>query len=1375
MRYYKIAAVLTLILLFCPLFASAQISTVYDSKDKTVEISGSFDKVKRIVTLMILPKDVDRATVTYQDINENKYVTKQAVLDAEGNFQIILTMPDSAPSNDYTVYAVCADEEYSSGFSHVSDNDLLSVLSLINAAGKDETAEIIKNNSTKIGLGSEYIDLYTGIGEIIYSQRPAKGYTLDDFPGELNRATAIESIRNGSNVDDVLKKFARDFDLNYETEFETLSKAVKDRFARAIKEEPITSSSKSFLYQCLILAGTDAASSYVEPGDVIVKFAARAEMDISAYNSLSQKTTVLQELYNSDVNSFSELVEKFNSLVKAAGSSGGSSSGSSGGSSGSGSSISFGSGSAANIQTTPVPSYAGFYDMENHWSRIYVENLAAKGIVSGFDDNSFKPDNSITRAEYVKLIIDALGISKTYNVYFEDVAEDAWYYPYVSAAKENGIVSGFDGKFNPGAEITREDAAVILYMAAEKKNIEFIPGSEFSDGSDISEYAKEAVLNLSGIGIITGSDSKFLPKNSTKRGEAAVMVYNLMNYTPALNTSEPMEINEEEYGLITSISDAEKFLPYEQTENVTRGDFICALISASGIQGLSSDPGFADVGAGSELYNYLSIAAANKIVPESENFRADDFITINEAAQFCVNMVGYGISAEKNGGYPTGYRSVASSIGILDGVHTSNTLSVAEAYKIIFNTLNTKYLEEAIVDGEMAFKSGDSTILSEYLNIRKITGVVTSNEYTEIGSISGSNQSILELEGTVGIDGVRYNAAGDFNDCIGYNVNAWIRYDKDSDEDEVVYLYKKNNREIKLLSGDLQYKDGAICQTEDSREKKYRLNRSVDIIVNHKADYTFDLSEIENINGSVLMISNDNSSEYNVLVIVDYKYMKVNSFDKANLVIRDIDKPENIITLTEDNIVSVLLDSENALTTLGEIETGSYIAAAVSKDNELCDIVILDTVAEGAVSSMSEDEMYIGDTMYKMSNYFMNNDIKRVTLGKEMSFCLGINDDIVALSYVDSEIIYGYLVWAKANEETQTVSMKIFTQYSEMLTLECEEKIKVDGVRREAYMAAGELQSPQLIRYSVSANNKVNLIDLAQVSTFYSDTEVDGLRDDNLLTRNKFSTSYYYRTKIFYPYFYIDNAIVFKVPQDTSLYDDYSIGYTFMDGNIADGTAVEAYNVGFDGQAQAVVAHVDTKSGENVALVNAQIIVVEKVMQKVDDKGDIRYAIIGWKDGQFVEYYMDEPVAQKYNEEAMIEPGDIIRVNLRDNDIQAVVVDFVGKDKQGNTGANVAPRNCRSTACHYQTGSVYSIKNGNAIISRTQTSGGAFDYSTQNLITVKIPTAVAIFNLDTNKLTVVDQNYINSYLSSGSKGSYIVVQQDYGVSQFCVIYEGGEE
>ena len=160
-----------------------------------------------------------------------------------------------------------------------------------------------------------------------------------------------------------------------------------------------------------------------------------------------------------------------------------------------------------------------FSDIENHWAKAEIEDFASNGYVGGYDDNTFRPNNDITRAEFVTIINKYFGFTKAEGENFTDVNEDAWYYKDVCIGVREGYINGYqDGTFRPNEPITREEAAsIVRTITGLVEN----GSSKFTDDNEIGSWAKKAVYALSDNKIMSGyEDNTFRPKNKITRAEA---------------------------------------------------------------------------------------------------------------------------------------------------------------------------------------------------------------------------------------------------------------------------------------------------------------------------------------------------------------------------------------------------------------------------------------------------------------------------------------------------------------------------------------------------------------------------------------------------------------------------------------------------------------------------------------------------------------------------------------------------------------------------------------------------------------------------------------------------------------------------------------
>ena len=167
-------------------------------------------------------------------------------------------------------------------------------------------------------------------------------------------------------------------------------------------------------------------------------------------------------------------------------------------------------------------------DISGHWASDNISKLVALGAINGYPDSSFKPNNTITRAEFATVLVKAFKLeNKGGNKVFADTAKH-WAKDYIATAAANGIVSGYDAAtFGPDDLITREQMAVMIVKVA--KPAPAAGEIQFADSGSISEWASEAIATATENGIIKGyPDNTVRPLGSATRAEAVTVIVNAM-------------------------------------------------------------------------------------------------------------------------------------------------------------------------------------------------------------------------------------------------------------------------------------------------------------------------------------------------------------------------------------------------------------------------------------------------------------------------------------------------------------------------------------------------------------------------------------------------------------------------------------------------------------------------------------------------------------------------------------------------------------------------------------------------------------------------------------------------------------------------------
>jgi hypothetical protein len=178
-----------------------------------------------------------------------------------------------------------------------------------------------------------------------------------------------------------------------------------------------------------------------------------------------------------------------------------------------------------------------FTDTGKHWAQAYVEILASRDIVSGVDEGRFAPDDTLTRAQFTKMLLGALGIAPEPDVPspFADVPSSHWSAGWVAAAAAKGLVQGDGDRFDPDAELTREQMMAMLVRAIDDEakanalsEAEIESSLAYTDAREISGWAKAYAAIASKSGLIEGDGGMIRPKQPSTRAQAAAVVYRLL-------------------------------------------------------------------------------------------------------------------------------------------------------------------------------------------------------------------------------------------------------------------------------------------------------------------------------------------------------------------------------------------------------------------------------------------------------------------------------------------------------------------------------------------------------------------------------------------------------------------------------------------------------------------------------------------------------------------------------------------------------------------------------------------------------------------------------------------------------------------------------
>ncbi|MDP3385698.1 MAG: S-layer homology domain-containing protein [Eubacteriales bacterium] len=175
-----------------------------------------------------------------------------------------------------------------------------------------------------------------------------------------------------------------------------------------------------------------------------------------------------------------------------------------------------------------------FNDLDNaEWAQETIIEWVDKGLISGYEDGTFRPNQEVTRAEYAKMIFNAYELETDGKKDFSDVLESDWHYEIITKKAFLGFVNGYpDGTFRPDAPITRTEAATIIFNILDFEENEEA-AEIFMDSSMIPGWAKGIIGAVYEAGFILGyPDGTFRPDDFITRAESVFMINNAVFIEP---------------------------------------------------------------------------------------------------------------------------------------------------------------------------------------------------------------------------------------------------------------------------------------------------------------------------------------------------------------------------------------------------------------------------------------------------------------------------------------------------------------------------------------------------------------------------------------------------------------------------------------------------------------------------------------------------------------------------------------------------------------------------------------------------------------------------------------------------------------------------
>lgn len=728
----------------------------------------------------------------------------------------------------------------------------------------------------------------------------------------------------------------------------------------------------------------------------------------------------------------------------------------------------------------------------------------------------------------------------------------------------------------------------------------------------IDERYQRAVSFLMDLGVLKGDEEgNLLLDNTVTRAEISAMIIRILGYENVAGASA-----------LTSFKDID-------SKHWAAGD-IAALTSLNIINGFGDGM-----------------------------FYPENTVTIEQATKMLVCSVGHDFYAQEKGTYPGNYMSVASELGILDGVdHKSNEeLTRAKVALLIYNTL---FVDVASYDMSsentgISIKE-NSTLLTSRLHMAKAKGIITGTDITKL-SITGNT-----LEDCVEIGGKTYYVGTSNAELyLGYNVEFY--YDTKGEENTIVSVRPYRTNVIDVKSDDLvSLSNTSVSYYAGNKEKHAVISKTADYIYNGKADLTFEPNNENVYLYNYKLVDNNNDNIYDVVFVNRYKDILVSKADAENHKIYD-KLNQSVIYEFIPGLVDVQICLDGELIGIQDIRQNDVLSISYSKDKKFAYIDVSRNRIAGKISNKTDDKYCINDEYYELSESFPIDDI--LEIGYAGTFYLN-NEGKIVSSDIKQDLTdgeYGYLInfgSVDDSDEAGDYTFQIFTVSGKIVIFNGSDNMRLNGersfnirtdlFRRDKdgnieYNDEGKERKDQLIKYRVDSENNITEIKTAKYGYHENEFSMTGTSrvDEYRPDRGRVGG-----------YGYTDSTIFMRIPSLRNK-DKFAL---VNQSDIQQGSSfnIEVFDCNEVNFAKVILIKTDmaTTAGDIDHL--EPITIVTSVGEAfVDD--EVVYTLTGWRDGQQITLYSIEGDEEKgapaidpkkvfFNTDKTIKdlkPGDIIQ------------------------------------------------------------------------------------------------------------------------------------
>ncbi len=513
-------------------------------------------------------------------------------------------------------------------------------------------------------------------------------------------------------------------------------------------------------------------------------------------------------------------------------------------------------------------------------------------------------------------------------------------------------------------------------------------------------------------------------------------------------------------GIITGFEDG----TFRPTETVTRAQAATMIVRMRGLadgveQGATS---FTDVAADHWASGYINVAVANGIVNGMGDgtFRPEGEVTYGQIVKMIVCAIGYGPMAENNGGYNGGgYIVAGSKAGFTKGVSGTADAAASRATvaQLIYNALEVDLMDQTSystgIYGDTYEILEGKTILSEYLELEKVEGIVLSTPLSD-AEVALDEDAVAEIVITknfaeedeanyeVGTS-VTFIADGvDTAALLGYAVVAYVGENEDGDDEVFAIAEKAGKNSVTVIDTELieEFDETGVVYFKTATSKK-TTEALLDTVITFKGADDFDVENFVIVNGfnvnymdmenvllavetleEVSFLDNDGDGDFEFVIAtipsdnaVEFVVDEIDDED-YDLVAKGNGEGLNLYDYYDDETKKVTIVKDGHVVDFDAIEEGDVVTVLDNSLN-IVTVYVSSTVVEGVVDEIDDDVFTINGKDYKVSGLSADVTVDDIDAGDEGYYYITATGKITYVETVNSIAGANYVYVIAADEK----------------------------------------------------------------------------------------------------------------------------------------------------------------------------------------------------------------------------------------------------------------------------------------------------------------------------------------------------------------------